>query len=609
MSHLLALYMGSLILRSLGIALIAGICSWKIRNVAIRHAVWVIVLVAVLVMPAADYVLPASWVPARIQQIAAENSVTLRIPTARKDGVLQNPAPPTPSVPLPARTKPVDLWSVAATLYTLIAFAMFIRLAVGYQGMRLLRRTGKPIASSVWESMVASLRNRWRSPVLLESQSVQVPMTIGLLRPAVILPVDWKNWDNLKMEAVLLHEVAHVRRVDWGIAVLAAAMKCAYWLNPLSWFLERKLSQLAELASDDASLTRTQSSARYAEILLEFAAATQNCGRLMKGGVAMAQSNMKARIERVLGNRRSGTGVLKMAGWVLMIIAAAPVIYVAAALRVASEPPSVPIPASAAALGRTPSVQTPAAGQQATPSRSPATAPQVPQNSSNPAAELQDPFQTVLEYRDIQRKYEELKQKLAQAQLAANQVNGDQPPDVQRAARIAGSVAFLQDQLNKAEEQLRTLQAAMQQPIQANPTPPSALLDLPGNRDDLVAYLNQLASRRMMPNSFSVSLTRIQGRTIFMKVSEQAFSFGCESCSFFVGESIVSSAASAPPGPGMMIQLSPDGNELTVTCRATLCNMGFEDGDTGQPSLRKFVSGDSDTFAASNLRSVVISKD
>jgi len=113
----------------------------------------------------------------------------------------------------------------------------------------------------------------------------------------------------------------------------------------------------------------------------------------------------------------------------------------------------------------------------------------------------------------------------------------------------------------------------------------------------------------MMPNSFSVSLTRIQGRTIFMKVSEQAFSFGCESCSFFVGESIVSSAASAPPGPRMMIQLSPDGNELTVTCRATLCNMGFEDGDTGQPSLRKFVSGDSDTFAASNLRSVVISKD
>jgi len=52
MSRFFIAYMGSLMLRSIGIAVIAGICSWRIRNVAIRHAVWVMVLAAMVLMPA-----------------------------------------------------------------------------------------------------------------------------------------------------------------------------------------------------------------------------------------------------------------------------------------------------------------------------------------------------------------------------------------------------------------------------------------------------------------------------------------------------------------------------------------------------------------------------
>ncbi len=336
MSQLLALYMGNLILRSTGIALIAGICSWKIRNVAMRHAVWVAVLSSMLLMPVVDYLMPASWVPAQIQRIAAEQAVTFRIPSTRTASVPQTPATAPTAMALPNRPSPVNLWNVAATLYGLVALAMFARLAMGYRKLRRLRRTGRTIGSPFWQGIVAS--HRTRLPVLLESEAIQVPMTVGFVRPAVILPADWKTWDDWKLRAVLFHEIAHVRRCDWAIAAIAATSKCAYWLNPLSWFLERKLSHLAEQASDDASLCRTEDVPRYAEILLEFAAATQNGGRLMKGGVAMAQRNMKTRIERVLGKPQSGTGIVRIAGWILVMMAAAPVIYSAAALQVASEP-------------------------------------------------------------------------------------------------------------------------------------------------------------------------------------------------------------------------------------------------------------------------------
>jgi len=614
MSHLLALYMGSLILRSIGIAVIAGICSWKIRNVAIRHAVWVVVLGSILLMPAADYLLPATWVPARIQQLAAEQPVTFHIVSARAGGAPLPHSPAEAALALPARSKPVDLWNVAVAIYVLVAFAMFIRLALGYRKIRRLRRTGRTIASPVWEEVLALHRSRWRIPVLLESEEVQVPLTIGLLCPAVILPADWKDWDDWKMRAVLLHEIAHIRRKDWGIAVIAAAAKCAYWLNPLSWFLERKLSKLAEQASDDASLCRTQNETRYAEILLEFAAATQNGGRLVKGGVAMAQHKIQERIERVLGKPQPGTGIVKIAGWALVIILSVPVIYSAAALQVQSEPRKAPLPTYAVERGRNPASQTLPAGTQAAPSPVPATAPQVRQNPSNPSADLLAAFQMELENRKLQREYRELKQKLAEAQLAASLANSDPAPDLQSTAMVGGSVAFLQYVLKKKDEELRTLQAAMQQQIQANPPPPSALLDLPDNEDDLLAYLTALASLRGNPNpgTYTVSFTGIQGRTVSMKVSGQNFSFGCESCSFFVGESVVGSASPAPLVPGMFVRLSSDGRDLNITCHATKCNvMEYEvlgDGTEQVSNPRQLESGASELFRTSKPLLVVISK-
>lgn len=329
----------------------------------------------------------------------------------------------------------------------------------------------------------------------------------------------------------------------------------------------------------------------------------------MNGEVAMAQPNMKARIERVLSNPKMGTGIVKTAGWILLVLSAVPVLYSAAALQVTSEPVKPSAAAFAPEIGRKPLPQKTVASPQIAPNPAPATAPQVRQNSSSLAAELKDPFQTVLEYRDIQRRYEEMKQELAQAQ--AIQASLGQTPDLQQMNRISGSVAFLQDQLKRTEKQLSTLQIALQQQGQANPPSTDALLNLPGDKDDLLASLKQLSRLRNAPirNLYLVLFTGIQGRTISMKVADQNFTFGCESCSFFVGESVVSSAASAPPGPGIIIRLSPDGNKLTVACQATLCNINFDGAYTGQQTMWQFASGDSETFEATKLRSVVVSKD
>jgi len=457
MSQLLAFYMGSLILRSIGIALIAGVFSWKIRNVAIRHAISVAVLGVMMLMPAVDYLLPPSWVPARIQEIAARQPIPMRIFSVRRTGVPERTPPSAAPVTAPVVRAALDWWRIAAALYALVVFAMFARLAFGYRRLSTLHRTGRAIAGPMREEMLALLRSRWRIPELLESDAVHVPMTTGLFRPAVLLPADWKNWDDWKLRAVLLHEIAHVHRCDWGIAVIAAAAKCVYWMNPLAWVLERQLSRLAEQASDDASLCRIHDAARYSEILLEFAVSAQSGGRLMTGGVAMAQRNMKARIERVLGNPPSGNGIVKIAGWILVMMSAAPVIYSAAVLQVTSEPVKPPVAAYAAQFGRKLSPQAPPANRPTVPESAQATVAKSQENSPTPAADprvLSQQMEVVKE--QLQSAFVELQAKIQAAQ-PGNQTNGGPAPDVPNTSDKVATVLQRLNQPNPNQSQLDQL--------------------------------------------------------------------------------------------------------------------------------------------------------
>src|SRR6185436_12154175 len=105
-----------------------------------------------LLMPAADYLLPASWVPARIQKIAAKRTGPIRV-VLMKEEVIKGALAPTPSVSpaLPVQSNALDWWSIAAVLYALMALAMFTRLVIGYWKMRKLRNACSAISSPVWD--------------------------------------------------------------------------------------------------------------------------------------------------------------------------------------------------------------------------------------------------------------------------------------------------------------------------------------------------------------------------------------------------------------------------------------------------------------------------
>jgi TonB family protein len=323
--------------RALCLALIALLllAIFRPKSAAARHAVWTVVLVAMLALPVFAPLLPP--LPVKIN---SQSSMPVNPGLAGGAIVAPSRAPgiagAKPLPPFSAPRWPIQL----AGVYLAVMSVLLARVLFAYRATRRLVRGSEFVrdvrASSLFETLAASHSIARPLPQLRASNSVIVPITIGWSRPAILLPASWQSWDDWKLRAVLTHELAHIRRGDWLVTLAASVNRCLFWFHPLAWWLERRLSALAELASDDAVLGSLGDAPRYAAAVLEFAAALQaRGGRFARYGVAMARTpNVSHRITRILELRHPGPGIMKRSSWLAILACALPLVYSAAALQI-----------------------------------------------------------------------------------------------------------------------------------------------------------------------------------------------------------------------------------------------------------------------------------
>jgi hypothetical protein len=136
---------------------------------------------------------------------------------------------------------------------------------------------------------------RWTSAACV------TPLTLGWLRPVIILPAGWPDWLPQKLEAVLTHEEEHARRRDPLIHSLALLNRAVFWFHPLAWWLEGRLSGLAEEACDAAVIERGHSPGEYADYVMEIARDVTRAGASINiNGVAMARNSLSQRLRSIL---------------------------------------------------------------------------------------------------------------------------------------------------------------------------------------------------------------------------------------------------------------------------------------------------------------------
>ena len=283
------------------------------------------------------------------------------------------PAPAaTPLPPLPASTAAFEAAPSAAAAEAVAAppFAWaVVPVALYFAGLAVL------LSRLLFGALFTRRLLRAATPVdaidaadLFESSWISVPLTVGWLRPRILLPAGWREWDPAKLEAVLAHERNHIHRADWAISLVAAFNRSLYWFNPLAWWLERRLATLAEQACDDAALLALGSRESYAQALLDMAAAVKiGQGRLVWEAMAMAKgAEVRMRIERILDDDRPIPRGLTRSRWLALVACSLPLIYLTAALRPAPAQSREPdrLPPAIAQLLHSPAPLTPGGAAQ-----------------------------------------------------------------------------------------------------------------------------------------------------------------------------------------------------------------------------------------------------
>ena len=542
MARMFVLYLLSLTIRSLVLAGLTSLILIPIRSVQFRHAVWTVMLCSLFLMPVADALLP-SLVPAPVPKILLPIQ-TFIVVTAKIDP-LKIGADVTPPV-----SRPIDGWLWAVVLIIFVALLLLMRLYQTVRQIRRIRKESLSISTPAWAELRASDKRLSRIS-LRESPAITVPLTLGFGEPLLILPIGWRQWDHWTLQAVLAHELTHVRRWDWAITALAAVTKCIFWFNPLVWWLERKLAALAEDASDEACVRLSGDAGRYAELLLQFAAAAKY-GHRWIGGVAMAQYKISRRVERILKLQHPGSGILPRAGWALLFLLALPALYVSAGVQ---SRPVVTALATPVGITRIPEAVVPvsvptaiASLRQATPQGQPA----APQGIPAPTARPQTP---------------------------APAETRETPPTTVPNPDLVGEIRLI----------LAPIQTQGQKEGQVG-------LAIWNVRNGALTSNSWTANTTWAVRNamFVFALTGVDGRNLLFENSAGTFSYGCPDCSFFVWESGVG-LPSANAGPGIVFRLSPDGNSISATCRAKECQIAANSEQTLVTSVVVSTLRDSET--------------
>jgi beta-lactamase regulating signal transducer with metallopeptidase domain len=301
----------------------AALMSLALRRAraSVRHTLWCVALCGLLLMPLLSYAV-SGW------QLALLPAETFATPAPAGPRELS----PSPVAVATGGGAPVDssfeagtragaressapVWPSALLLLWLAgAAAVTLRLFVGLACARRLARQSVALRGEPWESLTATLSARLglaRAVPVLLSESAVVPFTCGLFSPVLILPRGAEGWTHERRVAVLLHELAHVRRRDVLTQALAQLVCAVHWLNPLAWYAARQLRKEQEWACDERVVESGVAARDYARHLLDIARDASPAGWSATATTAMARSpHFEERLREILSHaarRRSAS--------------------------------------------------------------------------------------------------------------------------------------------------------------------------------------------------------------------------------------------------------------------------------------------------------------
>src|SRR6187455_511293 len=195
----------------------------------------------------------------------------------------------------------------ASLIYLVVLVAPVWQFIRNYRFVQMIRKTGIKKIDVAWRMYVKRTSVAMgiaRDVKIWLSELVTSPVTIGYLKPIILIPVAAIN--NLtphQLEAVILHELSHIYRYDYFLNLILSFIKTVLYFNPFVKLLVKSVEKEREHSCDEMVLQFQYKPGEYASALLRL---EQNKHRQMVMAAAGKNHDLLNRIESILGMRNKG---------------------------------------------------------------------------------------------------------------------------------------------------------------------------------------------------------------------------------------------------------------------------------------------------------------
>lgn len=252
--------LGWTLLHFLWEGLLLGLLAWGVlavmqrRSAGARYAIALVFFAGMALAPFLTYLLLRPEVVPAVPVALAASGVSSALPwNLRLERLLE---PGLPSV--------LAVWGVGVAVLS-------VRLAGGLFYLQRLTASGVEPAPAEWHLVLARLSRELglrRAVRLLRSVRVEAPMVVGWLRPVILVPAAaFAGLSPVQVEAILAHEMAHIRRLDFLVNFIQSMVETLLFFHPAVWWLSSRLRAERELCCDDTAVACCGDRAAYAHAL------------------------------------------------------------------------------------------------------------------------------------------------------------------------------------------------------------------------------------------------------------------------------------------------------------------------------------------------------
>ncbi|MBS1667082.1 MAG: M56 family metallopeptidase [Bacteroidetes bacterium] len=212
------------------------------------------------------------------------------------------------NLPIGIRQLIYDAIPYGSGIYLLILCLLLVRYGNHFILSQRIRRSGlqKPSAEIKLfvQEMISRIGIHQKLTVWLSS-AIHSPMVIGFIKPVILIPMATVNHLNLaQMDAVLLHELAHIKRHDYLINLLVAFLETIFFFNPFAWMLSQAIKKESEHACDDIVIQFRYDPCLYASALLSLEKQRKGWAQLAMAAVGKNKKLLLLRISRITNTQK-----------------------------------------------------------------------------------------------------------------------------------------------------------------------------------------------------------------------------------------------------------------------------------------------------------------